>query len=349
MVNPETNPHDDFGPILDGISIPDTVVLPPEVVMLLPWMSLAELKVTIAAIARLMQVGGAEPITLSEFQQMTGMTRASVLEGIERAMKRGLLMRFEMTGYRGHTMHVYELKPRFIGSNFIGSKNEPITPIKAKQSKDVVDDIDLTTTTNFALLKLNLSTGANFSQKSPDFEAKNALFLQLRKVGIYAKTARFLLDNFPLERIEKCLALYPLAVRAGRADGPGWLVKAVSDPHWDLDAEMADLEERLEVQTGAHDQPNERQKPSRPQLPKAVREDLRAIGWNGSTDELAEHYRTNRKAFKAWLDWAQTQPREYAAARFLTGLRSGMLPPQRNKPMTDAATWRVPYAEFIQH
>src|SRR5690606_13304334 len=128
------------------------------------------------------------------------------------------------------TMHVYELKPRFIGGNF-----PPITPIKAKQSKDVVDDIDLTTTTNFALL--NLSAGANFSQKSPDFEAKNALFLQLRKVGIYAKTARFLLDNFPLERIEKCLALYPLAVKTGRADGPGWLVKAVSDPNWDLDIE----------------------------------------------------------------------------------------------------------------
>ncbi len=46
-----------FGPILEGITLPDTVVLPPEVVTLLPWMSLAELKVVIAAVARLMQVG----------------------------------------------------------------------------------------------------------------------------------------------------------------------------------------------------------------------------------------------------------------------------------------------------
>jgi len=102
-----------FGPVLDGITLPDTVVLPPEIVPLLPWMSLSELKVVIAAVARLMQVGGAEPITLSEFETMTGLDRKSVLVGIERAIKRGLLMRFEMTGYRGHTMHVYELKPRF--------------------------------------------------------------------------------------------------------------------------------------------------------------------------------------------------------------------------------------------
>ncbi len=85
-----------FGPVLDGISIPDTVVLPPEVVMLLPWMSLAELKVVIAAVARLMQVGGAEPITLSEFETMTGLDRKSVLVGIERAMKRGLLMSYSV-------------------------------------------------------------------------------------------------------------------------------------------------------------------------------------------------------------------------------------------------------------
>jgi hypothetical protein len=91
---------------------------------------LISLLLTSAAVARLMQVGGAEPITLSEFQSMTGLSRTAVLDGIERAMKRGLLMRFEMTGYRGHTMHVYELRPRFIGRNFL-----PITPIKAKQSK----------------------------------------------------------------------------------------------------------------------------------------------------------------------------------------------------------------------
>jgi len=113
-VNPETNPHDDFGPILDGISIPDTVVLPPEVVMLLPWMSLAELKVVIAAVARLMQVGGAEPITLSEFEQLTGLSRPSVLDGIERAMKRGLLISYSIgRDAQGQEIVVFDVYPRF--------------------------------------------------------------------------------------------------------------------------------------------------------------------------------------------------------------------------------------------
>lgn len=351
---------DNFGPILDGISIPDTVVLPPEVVMLLPWMSLAELKVVIAAVARLMQVGGAEPITLTEFQELTGLSRPAVLEGIERAMKRGLLTRFEMTGYRGHTMHVYELKPRFIGGNFppiggsigkdfIGKNFLPITPVKAKQSKaNVVESDSELTTTNLTLL--NLSERAKILQKTPENEAKNRLFERLHKIGIYAKTARFLLDNFPQERIEKCLELYPLAVKAGRADGPGWLVKAVSDPRWDLDIEQADLQERIEAQAHREQDEARPSKPVKPQLPKSVLEDLREIGWSSGTAELLGYYRNERKAFKAWLDWAKSQPVEHAAARFLTGLRSGTLPPVVKKHSDNRRRYiEGEYGEFVEH
>ncbi len=114
MSQQETAEDAAFGPILDGISIPDTVVLPPEVVMLLPWMSLAELKVVIAAVARLMQVGGAEPITLSEFEQLTGLSRPAVLDGIERAMKRGLLMSYSVGLRHGdEEIIVFEFKPSF--------------------------------------------------------------------------------------------------------------------------------------------------------------------------------------------------------------------------------------------
>lgn len=336
----KSEPEDkSFGPVLDGITLPDTVILPPEIVPLLPWMRLSELKVVIAAVARLMQVGGAEPITLSEFQSMTGLSRPAVLDGIERAIKRGLLMRFEMTGYRGHTMHVYELKPRFIGKKFL-----PITPIKAKQSKDVVNDSD--STTNLTLL--NLSASENFSQKTPENEAKNGLFLQLRKIGIYTKTAQFLLENYPVERIQTCLALYPLALRAGRANGPGWLTKAVSDPNWDLELEAADLQERLEAMDHEQQQPVEAGKSTRAELPKSVLEDLREIGWNGSTAELAEHYRADRRRFKAWLTWAKKQPAEYAAARFLNGLRSELMPPvEREHNRRSYITGK--YAEFIEH
>jgi hypothetical protein len=46
----KSEPEDQsFGPVLDGITLPDTVVLPPEIVPLLPWMSLSELKVVIVS------------------------------------------------------------------------------------------------------------------------------------------------------------------------------------------------------------------------------------------------------------------------------------------------------------
>lgn len=352
-MNPGTNPNDDFGPILDGISIPDTIILPPEVVQLLPWMSLAELKVVIAAIARLMQVGAGEPITLSEFQQMTGLDRKSVLSGIERAMRRGLLIRYEITGYRGHTMHVYELKPRFIGGktpNFIGGIFPPIAPVKAKQSKDDdVVNLDSESTTSFALL--DLSAGAKNSQKSPENASKNGLFLRLRKVGIYTKTAQFLLEHYPPERIEKFLEIYPLAVRVGRADGVGWLVKAISDPTWDPDLEREDLEQRQAQHDGEPEghEPEPRVNSKHPALPKRVLDALREIGWNGNTAELEGYYRANRRQFNAWLAWAKQQPCEYAAARLLNGLRSGISAPKAQGDGDPHRYLEGPYGEFIQH
>ncbi|WP_322793580.1 hypothetical protein [Bellilinea sp.] len=103
-----------FGPVLDGITLPDTIILPPEIVPLLPWMSLAELKVVIAAIARLMQFGGAEPITLTEFQQLTGLDRESVLVGIERAVKRGLLFSYSVgRDAHGQEIVVFDFYPKF--------------------------------------------------------------------------------------------------------------------------------------------------------------------------------------------------------------------------------------------
>ena len=105
---------DNFGPNLNGITLPDTVILPPEIVPFLPWMSLSELKVVIAAVARLMQVGGAEPITLSEFQQMTGLSRPAVLDGLERAKKRGLLGEYSLgTDVQGRDIVVFDVLPRF--------------------------------------------------------------------------------------------------------------------------------------------------------------------------------------------------------------------------------------------
>ena len=72
----------DFGPTIEGIHLPKEIILPPEVITLLPYLGYAELKVTLAAIARFMRVGGAEPITLTEFEELTGLSHQAVLDGI---------------------------------------------------------------------------------------------------------------------------------------------------------------------------------------------------------------------------------------------------------------------------
>jgi len=331
---------EDFGPTIQGIVYPDTVILPPEVLQLMPWMTLAELKVTIAAVGRLMQVGGAEPITLSEFEQLTGMSRTAVFEGIDRAMERGILTRFEVTGYQGHTSFVYEIRV------FIGSKLLPMTPVKDKLSKDDVVDSELTTTS------LNLTSGgAKKSQNSPENKRKNALILRLRKIGIYPKTATQLVEKNDLDRIERFLGLYSLALRTKRAAGPGWLVTAVTDPDWDPDIEQADLEARLvdiQAKAAAKESKADGAGPAPVKLPAKVTAALREIGWNGSTAEVLEAYAQNKARVLAWLKWAATQPQEYQAARFRTGLRSGQTPPA--VPSQDPGRYVTgPLGKYIQH
>lgn len=339
---PETDDNDDnFGPILDGITLPDTIILPPEIIPLLPWMGMAELKVTLAAIARMMQVGGAEPITLSEFQQITGLARASVQEGIERALKRGLLIRYEVSGYQGHTSYVYELKPRFIGSNF-----EPMLPIKAKLSQAVVVN-------NISTTNLSLANGSE--QNDAKTQQKQALFERLRKIGVYAKTAKKLLQEHDVQRIERFLALYPLAQRVGRAEGPGWLVKAIIDLSWDPDTEQADLESRL-----ARQQENqEDQVPpppavetvetvEQPALPQRISRQLQEIGWVGDTQEIYDAWSANKRRVTAWLKWAVKQDEQHRAARFRVGLRSGGWPPvQRNDDPHRFITGK--FGEYVEH
>ncbi len=330
---------DDFGPVCEGIQIPETVILPPEVIELLPWMSLAELKITIAAIARLMQVGGAEPITLSEFEQITGLDRKSVLAGIERAMKRGLLMRYEITGYQGHKAFVYELRV-FIGGNF-----PPMSPLKAKLSKDVVDS---DSTTDLSLL--SLSAPEKFSQKAPENAQKQALLSRLRKVGVYAKTAAKLLQNPDMERVEKFLDLYPLAQRLGRAEGPGWLVKAITDSSWDPEIEQVDLQERLarSEKPSAGDPETALSAPLQ-QLPGRIHRILRdEIGWNGDTSEVLTAYHADKKRVNAWLKWsAEQSDREFRAARFRIGLRSGEWPPKPHDQSRDYLAGE--FSKFLDH
>jgi hypothetical protein len=67
-----------------GFTLPDGAWLPPELIYLLPYFTcLTQLKVTIVAIYHHMQVGGNEPLTLSDFERLTGMSRKSVISALQ--------------------------------------------------------------------------------------------------------------------------------------------------------------------------------------------------------------------------------------------------------------------------
>ena len=250
---------------------------------------------------------------------------------------RGILARFEVTGYQGHVAHVYEMRV------FIGGNIPPMTPLKDKLSQDDVNDSDSSKTS------LNLTgESAKKSQSVSESQRKSDLVYRLRKIGIFPKTAAQLVAKNDLDRIERFLALYPIALRTKRADGPGWLVTAVINLDWDPDLEQADLEARL---IGMQPQAEENQPIAveAPRvLPAAVLKALRDIGWNGSTAEILESYTQNKRRVMGWLKWAATQPQEYQAARFFNGLRSGL--PAPATPRRNPGRYvKGPLGKFIQH
>jgi len=228
----------DFGPTIEGIHLPKEIILPPEVITLLPYLGFAELKVTLAAIARFMRVGGAEPITLTEFEELTGLSHQAVLDGIIAAMKRGIIDRYEVTGYRGHTSHVYEIRVALENENSIGLTSRPINPVvklvKTESDSTIKDKKDLTDST-----QLTDSSKANELRKT------------LRKCGVYPGSVAYLISHYPQEHIHAYLGLFPEALRLGMAEGSGWLVNAIKGA-WSLEQIREEITARKDI---AEEQP----------------------------------------------------------------------------------------------
>lgn len=284
----------DFGPIIEGIHLPKEIILPPEVIILLPYMGLAELKVTLAAIARFMRVGGAEPITLTEFEELTGLSHQAVLDGIAAAMKRGIIDRYEVTGYRGHTSHVYEIRVALENENSIGLTNRPINPVvklvKTESDSSLKDKKDLTDST-----QLTDSTKANELRKA------------LRKCGVYPGSVGYLISHFPQEHIQAYLDLYPEALRLGMAEGSGWLVNAVKGA-WSLEQIREEIEARKEM---VEEQPVACVADNEPDCPpptRQVSEEVLRL-WQSCSSYLAGEI--SRANYETWV--RSCQPYEYDA------------------------------------
>jgi DNA-binding transcriptional regulator GbsR (MarR family) len=170
-------------------------------------MGYAELKITLAAIAKFMRIGGAEPITLSEFEEMTGLSHQAVLDGLAAAMQRGIIDRYEVVGYRGHTSYVYEIRIA-LAEKSIGLAGRPIEPIvKLVKSQSINSNKELT----------DSSDSPDLTDSIPSqVEETERIRKQLREAGVYPGSIRYLLSHHSLEHIRAYLEIYP------EARGWGW-------------------------------------------------------------------------------------------------------------------------------
>ena len=302
---------------VDGVELPEGAWLPPEIIRLMPEMAMAELKVTLTAISKTLQVGGEEPITLREFEQLTGLTRVSVIIGIRAAMNRGTLDREEIGGYHGGCQYLYNLKTRIAPKNMRGIKNEPLK-----------DSVKLR-------VKLSSSSYSNHKKKKnlTDSDSggikkrENSLMAALISAGVYRRLAEQLVRQYSAARIEEVLGLYQMAVQAGVARGPGWIIAGLKG-EWDPEAVLRQLTraEKVPLLPARHSVESKLDG----RLPKAIREGIQRIGWVGDVHEveMVLAKKGGKRFLQAWIDWADGQPKDHRAGLLRTGLRSGQMPPK---------------------
>ncbi len=297
-------PPKEFGPTFNGITLPEAVFLPPEVLQAMPYMTGAELKVTVAALSRTAAIGGGEPITLDDFETLTGLSRPAVQSGLKRALARGILTRYPIQRSPGHHTYVYDLAVAPADQQL--KKLTVGRPVKL--SSRVV--VDTSKDQQQTLSPSEHAAAKNFQET----------VLTLRRLGVYPRIAAEIVARVPAERLQAAIRLYRLALQHGIAEGSGWLVTLLRDPHRDPEAELAAMQARFE----------DAEAPSPPEsaapLPEDIREQVLALGWAGPLDEVAAAWEEDAERVRNLLPYAR---RHHLKAGWLrTALRQGAWPPE---------------------
>lgn len=295
-----------FGPTIQGVHLPQNVTLPPEVIQLLPFMGYAELKITLAAIAKFMRIGGAEPITLSEFEEMTGLSHQAVLDGLAAAMQRGIIDRYEVVGYRGHTSYVYEIRIA-LAEKSIGLAGRPIEPIvKLVKSQSINSNKELT----------DSSDSPDLTDSIPSqVEETEQIRKQLREAGVYPGSIRYLLSHHSLEHIRAYLEIYPEARRLGMAESSGWLVNAIKGS-WSMEQIQEELAARKEAAKTV--EPRYTPSTEADEAPAEVIPDWITDAWQKALDMLASEVR--QADFDTWARFSRAFAYDDAQNVFQVGV-----------------------------
>lgn len=193
--------------MFQGFTLPDGAWLPPELLYLLPNISGAKLKVIIAILYHSMQVGGSEPLSLTDIERFTGLSRRAVIDAIRDLLEDAIIDRQQAGDSYLYTPSVKSSLP--------GEKSS-LPSVKSSLAGETDREL------NIDLIKDSLTDSLK------DSTAKISLLQSLRSCGVYLKTAQGLVDQYP-ERIEQKIRFYRHALAHNLAQSPGWLVQAIKE------------------------------------------------------------------------------------------------------------------------
>ena len=192
-----------------GFSIPDGAWIPPELIYLLPNIGEAELKCTIAVIYHNMQVGGGEPLSLKDFERITGMAHSTVANALRDLLEKQFLERRQ----EGQS-YVYLPKVRASTNFVLPLVRNSDSPSELRESVSLNDFNSLSDSLNL----------------TPDETSTKFVLVQsIRQAGVYLKTAQDLVEKHSEETIRQHLEYYRHALKLNLAQGPGWLVLSLKE------------------------------------------------------------------------------------------------------------------------
>lgn len=183
----------------DGFSVPDGAWLPPELIYMLPSLGMAQLKILIILIYQQLQIAGSAVTTITDLENMTGLSRVSITQTLEELRSQSLIER-EKVGksyaYRPTVKLVYRSSVNLVYS-------ELSTKLRESDSK----------------LINSLSDSLNLTP----------LIGKLRSIGVYLKTAQAIVSEHSAEEIELYLRYFEYALKNGLAKNSGYFVLGIRE------------------------------------------------------------------------------------------------------------------------
>jgi DNA-binding Lrp family transcriptional regulator len=228
-----------------------------ELIYLLPNISGSELKILAAVLYNFLQVGGGEPTSLRDIEQMTGLSRTTVIATLDSLLAGQILERqaqgrsfiyIPMVKLFTHA-ETQPVKKFNHSKRTVKKFNHPETQMVKKFDRSGVQLVK-----NFNQLQPeseesdrelinDLSINDSLSDSLNSGSGKKFLLLQkLRASGVYLKTAQAIVNEHDVAAIEQQLKYYRYALLTNMAQGPGWLVQAIKE-NWPAPLGYEDPEE----------------------------------------------------------------------------------------------------------